>query len=115
MRVTSVELNFHPKPQHGKFKCWAKVVFEDVLLVTGIRLFENKQGDSVERYIRFPDRQISLHSTGGEYVSVAIVNTNNEELRKHITEAVFTEYDKHQRNPANWKRREERSERRERM
>jgi len=91
----------------GKFCCWGKIVLDDVLLVTGIRLFENRQNDEVvDRYIRFPDRQPSLNSTGGEFVSIAVVNTNNEELRRHITEAVFEAYDKHPKNPKNFRNRE---------
>ena len=106
MKVTSVELSF-PYKAGPKFKCWAKVVFDELLLVTGIKLFENKEeGKAPDRYIRFPDRQPSLHSTGGEFVSVAVVNTNDEELRKHITEVVFEEFDKHPKNPANWRKRE---------
>ena len=105
MKVTSVELSF-PYKVGQKFKCWAKIVLDDLLLVTGIRLFENKQGEGAERYIRFPDRQPSLHTTGGEFVSIAVVNTNNEELRAQITEEVFAVYDKHPKNPANWKKKE---------
>ena len=106
MQVTSVSLSF-PYKVGQKFKCWAKIVLDEVLFITGIRLFENKQNDgSVERYIRFPDKQPSLHSTGGEFVSIAVVNTNDEELRKHIITAVFEEYDKHPKNPANWKKKE---------
>lgn len=103
MKVTKVDLSF---PNHigPKFKCWAHVVFDDVLYVSGIRLFENKQGNEVERYIRFPDRQPSLHSTGGHFVSVAVVNTDNEELRDHITDVVFAAFDKHPKNPSNRKK-----------
>ena len=103
MKCTSVELSF-PHKISQKFKCWAKIVLDDVLLVVGIRLFEVKQGDVVERYIRFPDRQPSLHSTLGEFVSIAVVNTNNEELRKHITDVVFEAYDIHPKNPKNWQK-----------
>ena len=105
MRCTSVELSF-PYKSGPKFCCWAKIVLDDVLLVTGIKLFENNRGDIVDRYIRFPDRQPSLHTTGGEFVSIAVVNTSDEGLRNHITEAVFTEYDRHPKNPNNWKKNE---------
>lgn len=97
--VTSVELSFPKKI--GKVKCWAKILINDKLLITGIRLFEDDNGN--DRYIRFPDRQPPLHATGGTFVNIAVVNTKDEELRKHITEMVFQEYDKHPKNIKNKK------------
>jgi len=99
MKVTSVVLNLSVNPGK-KFKGWAKIVLDGVLMVTGVRLFEdNTRTDGKSpRYIRFPDRQPSLNSTGGEYVSVAVVNTNDESLRTEITDAIFKEYDKHPKN-----------------
>jgi len=111
MKVTKVELSF-PNRVGPKFKCWAHVVFDDILYVSGIRLFEHRRRDGtlVEQYIRFPDRQPSLHSTGGTFVSIAIVNTDDEDLRKHITDSVFEAYDKHPKNPMNWKNKEKQPE-----
>lgn len=99
MKVTSVNLNLSVAPGR-KFKGWAKIVLDGKLMITGIRLFEdNTRTDGKNpRYVRFPDRQPSLNSTGGEYVSVAIVNTNDEGLRAEITDAIFAEYDKHPKN-----------------
>ena len=95
MQVTSAIITLAPTPGK-KFKGWAKVLFDGKLMVTGIRLFEDttRTDGKNPRYIRFPDRQPSLNSTGGEFVSIAVVNTNDEELRAHITDAVFAEYDK---------------------
>ena len=99
MKVTSVGLNLSVTP-NKKFKGWAKIVLDGVLMVTGIRLFEDtaRTDGKSPRYIRFPDRQPSFNATGGEYVSVAVVNTNDEELRTEITNAIFAEYDKHPKN-----------------
>ena len=99
MKVTSVVLNLAVTPGK-KFKGWAKILIDGKLMITGIRLFEDttRTDGKNPRYIRFPDRQPSLSSTGGEYVSVAVVNTNDEELRNEITNAIFAEYDKHPKN-----------------
>lgn len=95
MKVTSVVLNLSVNPGK-KFRGWAKIVIDGKLMISGIRLFEDttRTDGKNPRYIRFPDRQPSLHATGGEYVSVAVVNTNDEELRNEFTDAIFAEYDK---------------------
>lgn len=96
MKVTSVNLNLSV-PVGKKLKGYARIVIDGSLMISGIRLFEdiNRTDGKNPRYIRFPDRQPSLSSTGGEFVSVAVVNTNDDELRSHITEAVFNAYDNH--------------------
>ena len=105
MKVTSVSLNIPFNRGKGRFRAYAKVVFDNVLLVTGIMLFESKlPGGEIERFIRFPDRQPPLSTTGGEYVSIAVVNTTDEALRQNIIDTVFAEYDKHPKNPNNKRR-----------
>ena len=89
MKVTSVHLTIN-KSKNVKFKGWAKVVFDDLLLVTGIRFYEDKSSENgPKRFILFPDRRPSLASTGGEIVSIAVVNTKDEELRQHITDSIY--------------------------
>lgn len=96
MQVTDVNINLSV-PAGKKFKGYARIVLDGVLMVSGIRLFEDadRTDGKAARYIRFPDRQPSLNQTGGEFVSVAVVNTTDEELRANITNAVFQAYDNH--------------------
>ena len=96
MQVTSVGLNLSVAPGK-KFKGYARIVIDGKLMITGIRLFEDagRTDGKAARYIRFPDRQPSLNQTGGEFVSVPVVNTTDEELRANITNAVFEAYDNH--------------------
>lgn len=102
MKITKVELTF---PQKAfKFKAWAKIVIDDILMISGIRLFEDPNASSdINRYIRFPDCRPSLSVTKGQYVSIPIVNTVDESFRNEIISAVFDAYDKHPNNPANRK------------
>jgi hypothetical protein len=110
LEITKVELSF-PNRVSTNFKCWAKIVINGSLLITGVRLFERRSRETgeIERYIRFPDRQLSLHATGGEYVSIAVVNTNDDAFRQYVTDTIFAEYDKHPRNPINVKKRYDRN------
>ena len=96
MQVTDVNINLNV-PTGKKFKGYARIVLDGVLMVGGIRLFEDvgRTDGKAVRYIRFPDRQPSLNQTGGEFVSIAVVNTIDEELRANITNAVFQAYDNH--------------------
>ena len=100
MVITSVELtlprqkNQKAENKSQKFRGWAKVVFSDVLWVTGIKLFEDNSGAQISRYIRFPDAIPSLHETHGELIYIPIVNTNDKKFRKNIVDAVFAEYDR---------------------
>lgn len=109
MNVTKATIMMAPRGNRSKkFVAWAKIVIDDVLLITGIKLFESKMGNEVERYIRFPDKRIPLHLSEGENMSVAICNTMDEEFRKHITDTVFAAWDQHPRNPKNsWKKKQE--------
>ena len=93
MKVTSVRLTIN-KSKNVRFKGWAKIVIDDILLITGIRFYEDlNREDGPKRFILFPDRRPSLAATGGEIVSVAVVNTKDEELRRHITDSIFEMYD----------------------
>ena len=102
------------KEKHDRgFVAWAKILLDDVLLITGIRLFEFKTPDGkLDRQIRFPSRRIPVHLTDGEFVNVAICNTNDEEFRQHIIDCVFAAWDSHPRNPKNktWKKKQTHSD-----
>ena len=94
MDITSVELTL-PNNRNQKIKCWAKIVFNNMLLVSGIKLFEGSPEDGESSYyIRFPDVVPPLHETNGERIRVPIVNTNDKTFRKNITDAICAEYDK---------------------
>jgi hypothetical protein len=96
MKVTSVTLNLNV-PANRRFKGWAKIVLDEVLMIAGIRLYigTNRETGEEVRYIRFPDRRPPLSSTDGEYVSVPIVNTQDPTLRNEIVNAVFDAYENH--------------------
>ena len=108
MKVTKVSLSF-PFRQGATFRCWARIVLDDVLMVSGIRLFERKTENGIESNILFPDRVPPLHQTGGERVSIAIVNTTDPDLRNHIRDEIVKAYNTHPRNPKNRKKSEEAS------
>ena len=99
IKVTKVTLNLNAPPNRP-LKGWAKIILNEVLMVSGIKVFVTKDRHTGEevRFIRFPDRQPSLSSTGGEYVSVPIVNVVDPELRGEIEGAIFEAYDHHPKN-----------------
>ena len=102
MKITKISFNFPKKAKPGSvFKGWAKVVFDDVLMVSGIRVFEKKDGDKIVRYILFPDKVLSPNQTNGEYISIPVVNTNDQEFREYVTSTIFQEYDVAPNNPEN--------------
>ena len=96
MKVTSVNLNLNVPPNR-RFKGWARIVLDGVLMIAGIRLYignDREPGDEI-RYIRFPDRRPPASQTDGEYVSVPLVNTQDPTLRNEIVNAVFDAYEQH--------------------
>lgn len=94
MKVTSVHLTINKNTRNNKFKGWAKIVLDDVLMISGVRFYEDLESNKDQkRFILFPDRRPSLASTGGEFISIPVVNTTNEELRRDITDSIFNMYD----------------------
>ena len=104
LKVTSIELTF-PQNLNSKLKCYAKIIINDVILINGIRLFEDKSDpDNIKRFIRFPDHTPPLSQTKGQYISIAIVNVLDPEYRLELRDILFEAYDKHYKNPANRKK-----------
>ena len=94
MKVTSVNLNLNVPPNR-RFKGWARIVLDDILMIAGVRLYigTDRETGEEKRYIRFPDRRPPLSSTDGEFVSIPIVNTQDPTLRNEIVNAVFDAYE----------------------
>ena len=98
MEITKVELSY-PRKKSFKFRGWAKVTLDDMLVIAGIKFFESMVEDQVSRYIIFPEHQPAFEYTNGQTVSIPLVSAS-EELREKITEAIFEEYKKRpQRQP----------------
>lgn len=90
---TDVTIKKPIKENYSNFKGWAKIVLDDILMISGIQLFEYIKDGNLVRYIRFPERNIDRNFTDGEKISIAIVNTNDPAFREMITNTVFDEYD----------------------
>ena len=92
MEITKVELSY-PRKKSFKFRGWAKVTLDGILVIAGIKFFEATVEDQVSRYIIFPEHQPAFEYTNGQTVSIPLVSAS-EELRSQITEAIFEEYKK---------------------
>ena len=92
MEITKVELSY-PRKKSFKFRGWAKITLDDMLVITGIKFFESSVEDQVSRYIIFPEHQPAYEYTNGQTISIPLVSAS-EELRTKITEAIFEEYKK---------------------
>ena len=102
MHVTSVRLNY-PKPKaNTKLKAFAKVILDNELIITSIKVMEKEEnGNGIKRFIVFPEYELDRTITNGERVIISYVNPIVSSLREEITEAIFEVYDSDPYNPIN--------------
>lgn len=81
MKVTAKV--FLPKKEMGKLKAFASLKIEDKIVITGVKLYEGKNG----MFINFPQ-----YKSGDDYED--IVFPLNYGLRDKLTKLVISEYNK---------------------
>jgi len=97
MKITKINLYPVPvnKDREGNTRLLATsdVVFNDLLLVTGIKLIQSNVDEGCPRFIRFPDKQVPSRDAEGKSKSIPIVNSNVQEFRDYITRVISSSYD----------------------
>lgn len=82
MKVTAVNI-FPIENSTTSLKAFVQVTLDDVLRLTGIKLFEGKNGD----YISYPRNPKSKQN-------LCFMFPTNEDLRLEISDAVLDEWDR---------------------
>ena len=92
MEITKASVTLSPV-KGTKLVGWGKITIDDIIHINGIKLFRIGHGDQAKQFIRFPERQISLTATNGEYVSFTMCNVTESKFRDTIIETLFKLYD----------------------